>query len=104
MSLNLLNYFNLGIKPKIIIHPCSQVVTLDGKNERLLLTCQAEGAKSYNWERKDGSIPSGATGVNTTTLTIVNLKPEDAGSYRCVVINHRNKKLSDYARITISGQ
>ena len=58
---------------------------------------------SYYWERQDGSIPFGATGVDTNTLTLVYPRPEHSGNYRCVVGNHIDKKFSDYAMIIVNG-
>ena len=79
------------------------MVTISSDTDHLSLTCEAIGATSYYWERQDGSIPSGATGVNTDTLTIVNLRPEDAGNYRLVVSNDSEVDYSNYAEITIFG-
>jgi len=62
------------------------------------------GATSRYWERKDGTIPSGATGVNSEILTIVNLTPEDAGNYRCVVSDDNDMYFSNPAEITVIGQ
>ena len=67
----------------------------------LSLTCETDGVTSYNWERQNGSIPSGATGVNTNTLTITNLQPEDAGNYRCVASNYCGSNSSKYAMIKV---
>ena len=65
------------------------------------LTCEADGASSYNWERQNDAIPSDSTGVNTNTLTLINLRPEDAGNYRCMATNASGSSASDYATITI---
>ncbi|XP_065904619.1 basement membrane-specific heparan sulfate proteoglycan core protein-like isoform X2 [Dysidea avara] len=86
------------IGPTITIHPLSYVIT---NNHNLSLTCKADGATSYNWERQSDSIPSGAIGVNTNTLTIINLQPEDAGNYRCVVTNDCVATYSNYAAISV---
>ena len=69
------------------------------------LTCEADGATSYYWERQGarGSIPSGAIGVNTNTLTIINLQSEDAGNYRCVATNGSGRINSNYAAISVRG-
>ena len=100
----LLNYFNLGVKSGIVVHPSYQEVILDGDNESLLIMCKAVGVSSYNWERQDGSIPIGATGVNTNALTFVNPTPECTGNYRCLVGSHSGKRFSDYAKIIVNGQ
>ena len=67
------------------------------------LTCEADGASSYKWERQHGSIPSSAIGVNTSNLTIVNLQLKDAGYYRCVAINGSGSTESEYAKLTLTG-
>jgi len=64
----------------------------------------AEGEASYKWERQSGSIPSSAIGVNSNTLTIINLQPKDAGNYRCVAIcTFNGDSYSEYASLTITG-
>ena len=67
------------------------------------LTCEAYGASSYNWERQNDDIPSDSTGVNTNTLTLINLQPEDTGNYRCVATNASGSSFSNYANLTING-
>ena len=68
------------------------------------LNCEADGAISYNWERHSGRIPSGAIGVNTNTLTIINLQEEDAGNYRCVATNASGSSYSEYAGLYLIGE
>ena len=80
------------------------IVTLQSDPISVSLTCEADGATSYNWERQNGSIPSGATGVNTNTLTIINLTPEDAGNYRCVATNEGGNTSSNYASLIVVGE
>ena len=67
------------------------------------LTCEAVGASSYNWERQNSVIPSDSIGVNTNALTLVNLKLEYSGNYRCVATNASGSSFSNYAKLTIEG-
>ena len=78
-------------------------INLENNSTNVTLTCEAGGATSYIWTRQSGSIPSGATGVNTNTLTIINLTPEDAGNYRCVATNASGSSESNYANLTVVG-
>jgi len=43
------------------------------------------------------------TGVNTNTLSIINLTPQDTGNYRCVATNDSGSSESNYAILTITN-
>ena len=77
-------------------------ITLLNNYTNVSLTCEGEGASSYNWERQNGNIPADSTGVNTSTLTFINLQLEDAGNYRCVATNAGGSSESNYEKVTIS--
>ena len=81
--------------------PVDMTITLISNYTNVSLTCEVHGASSYNWERRNDVIPSDSTGVNTNTLTLINLQPEDAGDYRCVATNSGGSTESDYAIVTI---
>jgi len=86
--------------PFIYAHPSNHIVTV---KEPFSLTCKAKGGTLYSWEKHNASISSGANGVNTDTLTIINIAPEDSGNYRCVVSNDNGKVYSVWAMVTVTG-
>ena len=90
--------------PVITQQPVDKIITLLSNYTNISLTCEAHGASSYEWERQNGVIPSDSTGVNTNTLTLINLQPKDAGNYRCVATNVGGSVESNYAAVTISGR
>ena len=79
-------------------------INLVNNTTNVSLTCEADGASSYRWERQNDVIPSDSTGVNTNNLTLINLQPEDAGNYRCVATNASGNSFSNYAIIAINGK
>ena len=83
--------------------PKNNIIGLYTKHFNYSLTCKADGASSYNWERQNNTIPSDSIGVNTNNLTLINLQPEDAGNYRCVATNASGSSVSDYATLAING-
>ena len=92
--------------PVITVHPMDTVIQLYTNFTNHTLTCEADGASSYRWEKQNDIILSNSTGVlvNTNTLTLINLQPEDAGNYRCVATNVRGSSESNYATITVTSK
>ena len=70
----------------------------------VVLSCEANGASSYSWERLNGYIQSSATGVNTNVLTINNLQSDDLDKYRCVATNGSGSDVSDYAELIANSK
>ena len=96
-------FFTVVNLPVIISDPKSTLVYLKSNFTNVSFTCEADGASSYYWERQHGSIPPGASGVNTSNLTIINLKLKDSGYYRCVAVNGSGSFESQYAKLTLKG-
>ena len=71
---------------------------------RLSMKCMPQKSYlNYKWERS-GGLPSSAQGIYTSHLVIINLRPEDAGDYRCIVSNSTGTISSNFSPLLISGK
>ena len=67
------------------------------------LTCKATGENiSYKWTIGSGSFPTNVTGVNTTTLVILNVSSSADNTYTCEASNEGGSDSSD-VKLTITG-
>ena len=81
------------------------VVKLTINNYNLTMKCLPNKNNfNYKWMRKNDVLPSRAKGVNTSQLTIINLKPEDSGDYQCVMSNSTGTISSNYSTVSITGK
>ena len=94
-----------GIPPKPVVEMTpGHLIKLTVNNFKLLMKCTfyADGFE-YKWEKKNArSIPR-AEDINSRQLTIVNLRPEDSGEYRCILSNSTGVIMSDYSLLTVKG-
>ena len=82
----------------------SNTVNLLVRNYNLTMRClPSDTALKYKWNRKNASLPASAVGVNTSTMTIYRLTPEDAGDYRCVLSNISGIISSEFSILKING-
>ena len=73
-------------------------------NYNLTIKCLSSISNlNYKWIKRNDVLPSRAQGVNTSQLTIVNLKPEDSGDYQCVMSNSTGTISSNFSTINIRG-
>ena len=88
--------------PVVIIDP---VVNLTVNNYNLTIKCSPNKDNfNYKWIKKNDVLSSRAQGVNTSQLTIVNLKPEDSGDYQCIMSNSSGTIRSNFSAIKITGK
>lgn len=83
--------------PKITVQP--QGLTIHEKDTtEHLLSVTAENAKSYQWQKKVGSV---FTDIEEQTSSALKVGPQDAGTYRCVVKNAYGETVSGEATVTM---
>ena len=105
MYIHIILYFITGSFPHIESPPLTQVVNLETNNYNVSLSCETDSRFVVTWEKENGNIAHDrANGINSNILTLINLHPEDAGNYRCMVEDSfYGNCISDYATITING-
>ena len=91
----------VGHLPLFTLHPHNKTVVLTNGTTSYSLSCNAIGASSYHWEKKNGNIQSNIIGMNTNTITFINLRLSNAGLYQCVATNDSGSSKSYYAKLII---
>lgn len=83
----------------------SQVIKLSVNNFRLSMKCTPYGnGFEYKWEKKNKNHIPRSQGINSRHLTITDLKPEDSGEYRCILVSNSTKTLfSNYSLLIVEG-
>ena len=94
----------VGNLPVITKDPTNTFVNLENNFTNISLTCEADGASSYYWQRRHSSIPSDAVGINISVLTLINVQLKDTGYYQCIAINASGRTKSKYAELTFKGK
>ena len=81
------------------------VVNLSVNNYNLTMKCLPNNNNfNYKWIKKNDVLPSRAQGVNSSQLTIANLKPEDSGDYQCVMSSSTGTISSNFSTVNIRGK
>ena len=78
----------------IDVQPAS-VTALQGTDT--ILTVTAHGAAGYQWQKDELDIPL----ATDATLSLLNVQPSDAGSYRVIVQNPEGDLISNSATLTV---
>ena len=82
----------------------SNEVDLLVRNYNLSMQCLPSGTDlQYKWSRRNGSLPTSAVDVNTPTMTIYRLTPEDAGDYQCILSNASGVIASEFDTLKVNG-
>ena len=95
----------------ITLHPSSVVSNEKGS---ATLSCDATSIVdiTFYWEKLDndddtwGPLPNSTSlaGMNTMTISSINIQQSDEGSYRCTASNSAGTSISDVAIITVYGE
>ena len=81
------------------------VINLTINNYSLTMKCLSSMSNfNYKWIKRNNVLPTRAQEVNTSQLTIINLKPEDSGDYQCVMSNSTGTISSEFFTINIRSK
>ena len=81
------------------------VVNLTVNNYNLTMECLPSKSNfNYKWIKKSDVLPSRVQGVNTSQMTIVNLRPKDSGEYQCVMSNSTGTISSNFSTLHVQGK
>ena len=95
-------YIDPPSPPVVMMDP---VVNLTVNNYNLTIKClPSKDNFNYKWIKKNDVLPSRSQGVNSSQLTILNLKPKDSGDYQCVMSNSTGAISSNFSTIKIIGK
>lgn len=93
--------------PQFITHPMDRTVEINNESTTVVLTCMADKALSYHWERynnHDDASNVEPVGNSSERLVLPNVLPSESGRYRCLAINMYGSNYSSYATLFIKGK
>ena len=99
--------FYVGRNPLPFVHILpSPLINLSSNTFNVTMKCIPHDTRlqySYTWEKQNEKLPSRAHGINSSLLTIINLRTEDTGMYRCIISNLTEKVASNFSMLTVKG-
>ncbi len=94
----------LAVAPEILVQPQS-LSALAGATTQISATALGTPPLAYQWQLNSNNLMNGVnfSGVNSNTLTILNMAQADAGSYRLMVTNQNGSVTSGNAMLTLES-